>query len=40
MVLPLGANFSVRGYLPLFQRDSTTHMHSLAVYVKVGLPFA
>ena len=33
-------NFSVRGHLPLIQKDSTTHMHGLAVYVKEGLPFA
>ena len=33
-------NFSVMYYLPLIQRDSVTHMHSLAVYVKEGLPFA
>ena len=33
-------NFSVRGYLFLIQRDSSTHMHGLAVYVKDGLPFA
>ena len=33
-------NFSVRGYLPLIRKDSGTHMHSLAVYVKEGLPFA
>ena len=33
-------NFSVRGYLPLIQKDSRTHMHGLAVYVKEGLPFA
>ena len=33
-------NFSVRGYLPLIQKDSITHMHGLAVYVKKGLPFA
>ena len=33
-------NFSVRGYLPLNQKDSPTHMHSLAVYVKEDLPFA
>ena len=32
-------NFSVRGYLPLIQKDSMTHMHGLAVYVKEGLPF-
>ena len=33
-------NFSVRGYLPLIQKDSSTHEHGLAVYVKQGLPFA
>ena len=33
-------NFSVRGYLPLIWKDSSTHMHGLAVYVKEGLPFA
>ena len=33
-------NFSARGYLPLIQKDSSTHMHGLAVYVKDGLPFA
>ena len=32
-------NFSVRGYLPLIQKDSITHMHDHAVYVKEGLPF-
>ena len=32
-------NFSVRGYLPLIQNDSTTHKHVLTVYVK-GHPFA
>ena len=31
-------NFSVRGYLPLIRKDSSTH--GLAVYVKEGLPFA
>ena len=30
-------NFSVRGYLPLIQKDSSTHMHGLAVCVKEGL---
>ena len=30
-------NFSVRGYLPLIRKDSGTHMHGLAVYVKEGL---
>ena len=33
-------NLSVRGYLPLIQKDSNTHMHGLAVYVNEGLPFA
>ena len=33
-------NFSVTGYLPLIRKDSLTHMHGLAVYVKEGLPFA
>ena len=33
-------HFSVRGYLPLIRKDSSTHMHGLAVYVKKGLPFA
>ena len=32
--------FSVRGYLPLIRKDSGTHMHGLAVYVKEGLLFA
>ena len=32
-------NFSVRGYLPLIEKDSS-HMHGLAVYVKGRLPFA
>ena len=29
----------MRGYLPLMQKDSSTHMHGLEVYVKEGLPF-
>ena len=33
-------NFSVRGYFPLIRKDSVTHMHDLAVYMKEGLPFA
>ena len=33
-------NFSVRRYLPLIRRDSVTHMHGLAVYMKKGLPFS
>ena len=33
-------NLSVRSYLPLIWKDSSTHMHDLTVYVKEGLPFA
>ena len=33
-------NFFVRGYLTLTQKDSSTHMHGLAAYLKEGLPFA
>ena len=33
-------NFSVRGYLPLIWKNSSTHMHGPTVYVKEGLPFA
>ena len=33
-------SFSVRGYLPLIRKDSSTHMQCLAVYVKEGLPSA
>ena len=33
-------NFSMRGYLPLIPKDSSTDMHSLTVYVKERLPFA
>ena len=33
-------NFSVRGYLPLIRKDSSTHMHGLTVFVKEGLSFA
>ena len=33
-------NFSLRGYLPLIWKDSSTHMHGHAVYVKERLPFA
>ena len=29
----------MRGYLPLIQKGSSTHMHGLAVCVKGGLPF-
>ena len=37
---PIGSsNFSVRGYLPLIQKDSFIHMHGLTVYVKERLPF-
>ena len=30
----------MKGYLPLIRKDSVTHMHDLAVYMKEGLPFA
>ena len=33
-------NFSVRGCLPVIRKDSSTHMHGLAVYVKEKLGFA
>ena len=33
-------NFSVRSYLPLIRKDSSTRMHGLTVYVKERLPFA
>ena len=33
-------NFPVRGYLLLIQKNSSTHMHGLAVYVKEGVFFA
>ena len=33
-------HLSVRGYLPLIRKYSSTHMHGLAVYVKEWLPFA
>ena len=32
-------NFSVRGYLSLIWKSSSTHMHGLGVYVKEGLRF-
>ena len=28
------------GYLPLIQKDSSTHIHGLTVYIKEGLSFA
>ena len=34
------SNFSVRSYLLLIRKDSSIHMHGLAVYVTEGLPFA
>ena len=33
-------NFFVRDHLLLIQKDSSTHMHGLTVYLKEGLPFA
>ena len=32
-------SFSLRGYIPLIRKDSSSHMHGLTVYVKEGLPF-
>ena len=31
-------NFSVRGYLPVIRKDSSTHINGLAVHAKEGLP--
>ena len=33
-------DFSVKGYLRLFRKDSVTNMHGLAGYVKEAFPFA
>ena len=33
-------NLSVSGYLPIIRKDSVTHMHDLAVYMKEGFLFA
>ena len=33
-------SFSVRGYLPLIRKNSSTHTRGLTVYVKQGLLFA
>ena len=33
-------NFYLGRYLPLIQKDCSTHMHGLAAYVKERLPFA
>ena len=33
-------NFCIIGYVPLIQKDSSTHINGLTVYVKEGLPFA
>ena len=33
------SNFSVRGYIPLIQNDSVTHMYGLGVYLNQGLLF-
>ena len=30
----------MRGYLPLVQKDSVSHIHGLIVYVKVGITLA
>ena len=34
------STFSLRGYLPWIRKDSSTHTHGLAVFVKKGPPFA
>ena len=34
------SNFCERDYLPLIRKNSATHMHSLAIYVKEKLPLA
>ena len=34
------SSFSLRGYLPLIWKDSSSYMHGLAVYRKERLPFA
>ena len=33
-------NFLLKGYLPLIQKNSVTHMHGFAIYVKEGFSFA
>ena len=33
-------NFSVRSCVPLIQKDSSTYMHGIAIYLKEELPFA
>ena len=33
-------NLSVRGYLPLIRKESTTYMYDLEVYMEEGLLFA
>ena len=33
-------NFSVRGYIPLIQKDFITCMHGFGVYLNEGLTFA
>ena len=34
------SDFSVPGYLPIIRKDSSTHMHGLAVYVRDSLPIS
>ena len=40
LLLIVNKHFSVKSYLPLIRKDSSTHMNGLAVYVKERLPFA
>ena len=39
-IVSIAIYFSVRGYLPLIRKDSITHMHGLAVFLKEGPRFA
>ena len=37
LLLIFNKHFSVKSYLPLIRKESSTHMHGLAVYVKEEL---
>ena len=37
--LILANSLYIKGYLPLIWKDSSTHLHGLAVYIKEELPF-
>ena len=34
------SDFSIPGYLPIIRKDSSTHMHGLAVYARETLPIS